>query len=147
MTTDEFMALVTRYTELCDDLGAGLFNQTAEQTAQKHAAATAAWEQIKAEHARISAEANKSERRAIAFGDIVQSQVIAMRAAVVAAKLEGLDVGLQWIANTLEGPGHLPDLDEARALGGAQALWDKETAEHEAFRKAHPGPAIEGEGR
>lgn len=85
-------------------------------------------------------EAAKSERRAITFGDIVQSQVIAMRAAVVAAKLEGLDVGMQWIANTLCGPGHLPDLDEAKALGGAQALWDKETAEHEAFRAAHPAP-------
>lgn len=86
------------------------------------------------------ADAVKSERRAIAFGDVVQRQVIAMRAAVVAAKLEGLDVGMQWIANTLEGPGHLPDLDEARAIGGAQALWDKETAEAEAFRAAHPAP-------
>lgn len=95
---------------------------------------------IRSEVARMQNEAIKSERRAITFGDIVQSQVIAMRAAVVAAKLEGLDVGMQWIANTLEGPGHLPDLDEARALGGAQALWDKETAEAEAFRAAHPAP-------
>lgn len=102
---------------------------------------------IRSEVARLHREADKSERRAIAFGDIVQSHVIAMRAAVVAAKLEGLDVGMQWIANTLDGPGHLPDLGEARALGGAQALWDKETAEHEAFRKAHPGPVVEGEGR
>ena len=85
-------------------------------------------------------DAVKSERRAVAFGDIVNSQILAMRAAVVAAKLEGLDVGMQWIANTLCGPGHLPDLDEARALGGAQAMWDKETAEHEAFRAAHPAP-------
>jgi hypothetical protein len=85
-------------------------------------------------------EADKAERRAVMFGDIVASQVIAMRAAVVAAKLEGLDVGMQWIANTLCGPGHLPDIDEARALGGAQALWDKETAEQEAFRAAHPAP-------
>ncbi len=90
---------------------------------------------------RLRQEADRAERRAIMFGDIVSSQVIAMRAAVVAAKLEGLDVGMQWIANTLYGPGHLPDLDEARALGGAQALWDKETAEQEAFRAAHPGPA------
>ena len=88
----------------------------------------------------VLAEATKSERRAIAFGDIVQSQVIAMRAAVVAGKLESSDVGMQWIANTLEGPGHLPNLDEAKALGGAQALWDKETAEAEAFRAAHPAP-------
>ena len=86
------------------------------------------------------AEVAKSERRAVAFGDVLNSHILAMRAAVVAAKLEGLDVGMQWIANTLCGPGHLPDLDEARALGGAQALWDKETAEHEAFRAAHPAP-------
>ena len=88
----------------------------------------------------LHTENTKSERRAITFGDIVHQQVIAMRAAVVAAKLEGLDVGMQWIANTLCGPGHLPDLDEAKALGGAQALWDKETAEHDAFRAAHPAP-------
>jgi hypothetical protein len=90
--------------------------------------------------AKLKTEAAKSERRAITFGDIVAQQVIAMRAAVVAAKLDGLDVGMQWIANTLCGPGHLPDIDEARALGGAQALWDKETSEHEAFRAAHPAP-------
>lgn len=76
------------------------------------------------------ADAVKSERRAIAFGDIVQSQVIAMRAAVVAAKLEGLDVGMQWIANTLDcattSPAHVVEAllsigreqgrDEVRAL-------------------------------
>lgn len=140
MTKDEFMALVTRYTEACDDMGAGLFERTAEQTAAKHKAATDLWQQISEEVDRLRSDAAKSERRAITFGDIVQSQVIAMRAAVVAAKLEGLDVGMQWIANTLEGPGHLPDLEEAKALGGAQALWDKETAEHEAFRAAHPAP-------
>lgn len=39
----------------------------------------------------VLAEAAKSERRAVAFGDIVNSQILAMRAAVVAAKLEGLD--------------------------------------------------------
>lgn len=42
------------------------------------------------------ADAVKSERSAIAFGDIVQSQVISMRAAVVAAKLESLEVGMVW---------------------------------------------------
>lgn len=88
----------------------------------------------------VLAEAAKSERRAITFGDIVHTQVLAMRAAVVDAKLNGPEAGMAWIKNTLEGPGHLPDIDEARALGGAQALWDKETAEHEAFRAAHPAP-------
>lgn len=140
MTKDEFMALVTRCTEARDDLSVGLFAQTAEDTLLRMAKADSLWKQIGAEVARLHAEAAKSERRAVAFGDIVNSHILAMRAAVVAAKLEGLDVGMQWIANTLCGPGHLPDLDEARALGGAQALWDKETAEHEAFRAAHPAP-------
>jgi len=40
----------------------------------------------------------------------------------------------------VEGQEQLPDLEEARKLGGAQALFDKEMAEHEAFRKAHPAP-------
>jgi len=140
MTAEDLLKLVTRYTEACDGLGKGLFAQTAEDTTLRLAKADALWKQIGAEVERLHSEAAKSERRAVAFGDIVNSHILAMRAAVVAAKLEGLDVGMQWIANTLCGPGHLPDLDEARALGGAQALWDKETAEHEAFRAAHPAP-------
>ena len=86
------------------------------------------------------AEAAKSERRALTFGDLMHRHILAMRAAVVAGHLEGHAQGLQWIVNTLEGPGHLPNLDEARALGGAQALFDKEVAEQEAFRAAHPAP-------
>ena len=82
----------------------------------------------------------RAERRAIEYGDIVHKQVVAMRAAVVAAKLESPEVGIQWIANTLFGPGHYPDIEAARELGGAQALFDKEMAEHEAFRAAHPAP-------
>jgi hypothetical protein len=140
MTKEEFMTLVTRYTEACDDMGSGLFEQSAEQTAARHKAAADLWGRIAGEVDRLHAEIAKGERRAITFGDIVHTQVIAMRAAVVAAKLEGLDVGMQWIANTLCGPGHLPDIEEAKALGGAQALWDKETAEHEAFRAAHAAP-------
>jgi hypothetical protein len=140
MTADDLMSLVSRYVEACDDLGDGLFEKPLTTTDTLHAKATELHGQILAEVYRLHAEAAKSERRAVAFGDIVNRNTLAMRAAVVAAKLEGLDVGMQWIANTLCGPGHLPDLDEARALGGAQALWDKETAEHEAFRAAHPAP-------
>ena len=89
-----------------------------------------------AEIERLKAQATKSERRAIEYGDIVHKQVLAMRAAVVASEREGAEVGIQWIANTLFGPGHLPS-DEDIAMG-AQPLFDKETAEHEAFRAAHP---------
>lgn len=86
----------------------------------------------------VLAEAAKSERRAITFGDIVQSQVIAMRAAVVAWQSQSAEQGMAWIANTLGGPGHLPNIADYEL--GAQALFDKETAEHEAFRAAHPAP-------
>ena len=91
-----------------------------------------------AEIERLTAEAVKSERRAIEYGDIVHKQVLAMRAAVVAWQREGAEIGMKWIANTLAGPGHLPS-DEDTALG-AQPLFDKEVAEHEAFRAAHPAP-------
>jgi len=91
-----------------------------------------------AEIDRLKAEAIKCERRAIEYGDIVHKQVLAMRAAVVAWQREGAEIGMQWIANTLAGPGHLPS-DEDTAMG-AQPLFDKEVAEHEAFRAAHPAP-------
>ena len=61
-----------------------------------------------------------------------------MRAAVVESINNSPADGMRWIFNTLEGPGHLPTDDEV-ALG-AQVLFDKETAEHEAFRAAHPAP-------
>ena len=86
-------------------------------------------------------QAVNSERRAIEYGDYLHQYVLAMRAAVVAGKLESPEVGLQWIVNTLAGPGHLPDLEEACAAGGAQAMFDAEWSEHEAFRAAHPAPA------
>jgi len=88
----------------------------------------------------VLAEAAKSERRAITFGDIVHTQVLAMRAAYVDAKLNGSDAGMAWIENTLEGPGQLPDLAAAKKEGGAQCMFNREMAEHEAFRAAHPAP-------
>jgi hypothetical protein len=95
---------------------------------------------IRSEVARLHREAAKSERRAITFGDIVHTQTLAMRAAYVDAKLNGSDAGMAWIENTLEGPGHLPNLAAAKAEGGAQCMFNREMAEHEAFRAAHPAP-------
>ena len=82
LTADDLMRLVNRYTEACDDLGAGLFNQTEAETKAKHAKAKELHGQILAEVYRLHADGSKSERRAIAFGDVVNSQVVAMRAAV-----------------------------------------------------------------
>lgn len=91
----------------------------------------------------LKAEIAKGLKREIMYSDIIHRHVIAMRAAMVAGHLEGLDHGMQWIFNTLAGPGHLPDLDEARAIGGAQAMFDAEVREHEAFRAANPVPEPE----
>lgn len=91
---------------------------------------------------RLKADAAKSERRAVVFGDIVHQLALTMRAAVVDAKLQGPEAGIAWIENTLaeEGPGHLPDVQAAKAEGGAQCMFNREMAEHEAFRAAHPAP-------
>lgn len=89
---------------------------------------------------KLKADAAKSERRAIMFGDIVHTQALAMRAAYVDAKLNGSDAGMTWIENTLEGPGQLPNLAAAKKEGGAQCMFNREMAEHEAFRAAHPAP-------
>jgi hypothetical protein len=85
------------------------------------------------------AEAAKSERRAIEFGDALHRNILAMRAALADSHKHGPHHGMHWIVNTLAGPGQLPDADDV-ALGG-QALFDKEVAEHEAFRAANPGPS------
>lgn len=95
---------------------------------------------IRSEVARLHREATKSERRAITFGDILAQYVSAMRAAVVDAALNGPEAGMAWIENTLDGPGHLPDVQAAKAEGGAQCMFNREMAEHEAFRAAHPAP-------
>lgn len=90
----------------------------------------------------FAAAGDKSERRAITFGDIVAQQVIAMQAAVIDAELRGDAAGTVWIRNTLMGPGHYPDIEAAKAMGGAQAWFDAKIAEHEAFRAAHPAPGV-----
>jgi hypothetical protein len=89
----------------------------------------------------IAVGAASSERRAVVLGDALNAHILALRAAYVDGNLEGLGACMEWICNTLAGPGHLPDLDAAYAEGGAQAMFDRETAEHEAFRAAHPAPA------
>ena len=89
----------------------------------------------------LKAEIAKRARAELLVGDILHQNVLAMRAAVVAYRLEGPEQGLCWIINTLAGPGHLPDLDEAQAMGGAQAMFNAEVKEARAFRAAHPAPA------
>ena len=95
----------------------------------------------------LRAEAAKSERRAITFGDLMTRQGIAMQAALIEQAIgKGDEAALEWISNTLEGPGLLPNFSEAAHLpktpvdGPAQAWFDAKLDEHEAFRAAHPAP-------
>ena len=73
--------------------------------------------------------------------DIITNQCIAMQAALLEQSIgKGDEAALEWISNTLCGPGLLPDDSEAAHLpetptkGPAQAWFDAKTAEHEAMR-------------
>lgn len=140
MTDKELMALVNRYAKACVattcyDIRANLLEKSEIQLK-----ADEAYGQIQSEIQRLHAELAKAMRIRIEFGDIISNHCIAMQAAVIDGELQSPADGMQWIENTLCGPGLLPDVDVAKAMGGAQAWFDAKTAEHEAFRKAHPGP-------
>lgn len=63
------------------------------------------------------------ERAALGFGYLVEAQVIAMQAAWIEWKHgRGADEGMEWIENTLDGPGLIPDED---AGTDAQAFFDR----------------------
>lgn len=81
----------------------------------------------------LQKDADKSERRAQAFGAIFANHVIAMQAAVIEFRVgDGCIDGMAWIENTLAGPGNYPNIDEAKAMGGAQAWFDAKMAEEDA---------------
>lgn len=87
-------------------------------------------------------DANKSERRAVVFSDIIDRHCIAMQAALIEQSIgKGDDAALEWIANTLDGPGLLPSMSDAAHLpntpkdGPAQAWFDAKLAEPRAKRR------------
>lgn len=82
------------------------------------------------------------ERSAIMCADSLERIIIAMQAAVIECGLTSPQDGMDWIMNTLDGPGNLPDMEDAQAIGSAQAWFDREIAKHEAFRAAHPMPEV-----
>ena len=47
---------------------------------------------------------------------------------------------MDWLVNTLAGPGLMPDMDEANELGGAQAFADKAHADLDAHYAKYPIP-------
>ena len=64
MTADDLMRLIGRYTEACDDMEAGLFEQTTADTDAKHGKATFLHGQILAEVYRLHADAAQARQTA-----------------------------------------------------------------------------------
>lgn len=79
---------------------------------------------------------HKAIRSAKSMADVIDNHCIAMQSAVIDAHLRAPAEGMKWISNTLRGPGLLPDLDEAEALGSAQAWFDAKSAESSAASAA-----------
>ena len=73
--------------------------------------------------------------------DIITNHCIAMQSALIEQSIgKGDEAALDWIGNTLAGPGLLPSMSDAAHLpdtptkGPAQAWFDAKTEEHEAMR-------------
>lgn len=102
--------------------------QTLDSERKANAILTADVEQLRAENERLRAELKKAAARDAMFCDTIERGYLAMQAAWLEAEISSPANGMVWIHNTLCGPGLLPDADEARALGGAQAWFDRESA-------------------
>lgn len=77
--------------------------------------------------AQLTAERDKAREQLRLLGQVFENHGAAMRAAYIEAEIgEGPVAAMQWITNTLVGPGLLPDLEEAQKLGGAQGHFDSE---------------------
>jgi len=83
---------------------------------------------------RLRTELEMSDRRGNVLSEIVSNHCIAMQSAWIDSELVSPERGMKWIFNTLLGPGLLPNLDAARECGGAQAWFDRESAEDDARR-------------
>lgn len=70
--------------------------------------------------------------------------IIGMQACIIDAELSNkyseTPAYMDWLIGSLEGPGLLPDLEEAKSLGGAQAFADKAYADLDAHYAKYPIP-------
>ena len=120
----QVIALVVAHSELHEDL------DTKDTARLIEAAPTLRDElqRLRAENERLQADAKKAAARDAMFCNTIERGYLAMQAAWLEAEITTPANGIAWIHNTLWGPGLLPDADEARALGGAQAWFDRESA-------------------
>ena len=114
MTADDLMRLICRYTEACDDLGTGLYEQTAAETDAKHGKAVFLHGQILAEVYRLHAEAGEAHR-------LRESE-----RALVAVLRDEMDEGLR-----------LRELGGARPDEGITAMTERIVAENAQLRAEH----------
>ena len=98
-------------------------------------------EELLAERDALRADLVKHKAHIRLCNDIITNQCIAMQSALLEQSIgKGDEAALEWISNTLCGPGLLPDYSEAAHLpdtaekGPAQAWFDAKTADHEAMR-------------
>jgi len=98
-------------------------------------------EELVAERDALRADLLKHKAHIRMGNDIITNQCIAMQAALLEQSIgKGDEAALEWISNTLCGPGLLPDDSEAAHLpdaankGPAQAWFDAKMADHEAMR-------------
>lgn len=135
-TADRLMDLAVVYGDA--RVVAVLTGNVVEETAEEGAARTALCSAIKemaAERDALRQQLQRMERRGDTFSEIIHNHCLAMSAALIEQAIgQGAEAGMRWIENTLDGPGLLPDLDEARRLGGAQAWFDAKTDEEEQRR-------------
>ncbi len=103
--------------------------------------ATAVLKEQAAEIAALREDLARHKSHIRLTNDIITNQCIAMQAALLEQSIgKGDEAALEWISNTLCGPGLLPDDSEAAHLpdtpakGPAQAWFDAKMAEHEAMR-------------
>lgn len=62
--------------------------------------------------AEVEAADNKAKGLIKTLSDIIHDQTVAMQSAIIEWQHgSGAEAGLNWIVNTLSGPGHLPDFD------------------------------------
>lgn len=62
------------------------------------------------------------------LNEVISNHCIAMQSAIIETEINGAEKGMQWIANTLIGPGLFPNIEDAKSIGGAQAWFDRESA-------------------
>lgn len=105
--------------------------------------------QLAVERDELRADLKKHKAHIRLTNDIITNQCIAMQSALLEQSIgKGDEAALEWISNTLCGPGLLPDDSEAAHLpetptkGPAQAWFDAKMAEHEAMRAKQDAAAV-----